>query len=415
MSKNCASPYSHSKTVLLKTVNQDFMTTPKNRRRFIEANIRAPLNDNEYQLWVRFYATACGRAVPGSQKLMMKVLSPNRSQYFEWVVRSHIARSGQRLPGIIKKNVRFPISIVLKVVVLDLENIIMILQRKTLHDFENGFNNRGRNLIERSMPLIFETVSIENLSKHQHRIKSDEEYRDKAALKSEVINTAYTVFSQPPPVRVGEPGSESEPWDHNYPEFTSRAHKWREMLGIQPDDTGTKALWHVFRTVFVTDFIEVVRLGTLQGSRIADKLNYMIAGHISHKQGYDRGRSRKALEDAVEEGLVHKVHKSADDMDDGRQVEYEIPDNSYYAKRDHIENHMLLQQIRARVTDKRDLMALNLYYKIAQGSTLEEEFKRHKVKCQQLGLNSPSAVSKRIQRMPEKYNLQELNPFAPEP
>jgi len=72
------------------------MTTPKNRRRFSEANIRAPLSDNEYQLWVRFYATACGRAVPGSQKLMMKVLSPNRSQYFEWVVRSHIARSGQR-------------------------------------------------------------------------------------------------------------------------------------------------------------------------------------------------------------------------------------------------------------------------------------------------------------------------------
>jgi len=47
--------------------------------------------------------------------------------------------------------------------------------------------------------------------------------------------------------------------------------------------------------VFVTDFIEVVRLGTLQGSRIADKLNYMLAGHISHKQGYDRGRSRVKL------------------------------------------------------------------------------------------------------------------------
>jgi len=410
MSKNCASPYSHSKTVLLKTVNQDFTTTPKNRRRFSEANIRAPLSDNEYQLWVRFYAKACGRAVPGSQKLMMKVLSPNRSQYFEWVVRSHIARSGQRLPGIIKKNVRFPISIVLKVVVLDLENIIMILQRKTLHDFENGFNNRGRNLIERSMPLIFETVTIENLSKHQHRIKSDEEYRDKAALKSEVINTAYTVFSQPPPVRPGEPGSESEPWDHNYPEFTSRAHKWREMLGIQPDDTGTKALWHVFRTVFVTDFIEVVRLGTLQGSRIADKLNYMIAGHISHKQGYDRGRSRKAFEDAVEEGLVHKVHKSAEEMDDERQVEYEIPDNSYYAKRDDLENRMLLQQIFARVTDKRDLMTLNLYSKIGKNMTLEEVYERNKVKFQKLGLNSSSAISKRMQRMVGKYHLQEFNP-----
>ena len=300
----------------------------------------------------------------------------------------------------------------LKVLVLDLENITIILQRKTLSDFENGFNKKGRELIERSMPSIFETVTRESVSKHQHRIKSDDEFRDEAALQSEVMNTAFTVFSQPPPARAGEPGSESEPWDHNYPEFTSRAHKWREMLGIQPDDTGTKALWHVFRTVFVTDFIEVVRLGTLQGSRIADKLNYMIAGHISHKQGYDRGRSRKALEDAVEEGLVHKVHKSADDMDDERQVEHEIPDNSYYAKIDHIENNMLLQQIRARVTDKRDLMALNLYYKVAQGSTLEEEYKRHKVKCQHLGLNSPSAVSKRIQRMPEKYNLQELNPFA---
>jgi len=121
------------------------------------------------------------------------------------------------------------------------------------------------------------------------------------------------------------------------------------MLGIQPDDTGTKALWHVFRTVFVTDFIEVVRLGTLQGSRIADKLNYMLAGHISHKQGYDRGRSRKALEDAVEEGLVHKVHKSAEEMDDERQVEYEIQIIVIMLKETNLENRMLLQQIFARV------------------------------------------------------------------
>ena len=388
------------------------MTTPKNRKRLSEANIRAPLSDNEYELWVRFYAKACGRVIPGSQKLMLKVLAPKRSQYFEWLVRSHIARSGQRLPGTIKKNVRFPISIVFKVLVLDLENIAIILQRKTLSDFENGFNQKGRELIKRSMPLIFETVTRESLSKHQHRIKSDEEFQDKAAIQSEVMNTAFTVFSQPPPVRSSEPGSESEPWDPNYPEFTKRAYKWREKLGIQPDDTGTKALWHVFRTVFVTDFIEVVRLGTLQGSRIADKLNYMIAGHISHKQGYDRGRSRKALEDAVDAGLVHKVHKSADEMDEERQVEYEIPDNSYYTKRNDLENHMLLQQILARVTDKRDLMTLNLYSKIAQGSTLEEEFKRHKVKCQKLGLNSPSAVSKRMQRIVGKYHLQEFNPFG---
>jgi hypothetical protein len=262
------------------------------------------------------------------------------------------------------------------------------------------------------MPSILKTVTKESLSKHQYRIYSDEEYQDEAAIQSEVINTAYTVFSQPPPVRVGEPGSESEPWDNDYPEFTSRAHKRREMLGIRPDDTAAMALWHMLHTIFVDDFIQAVRLGRLEGSRIADKLNYMIAGHIAHKQGYDRGRSRKALEHAKEVGLIHEAIKSTDDANDEQLVEDEIPDNSYYAKIDHIENNMLLQQIRARVTDKRDLMALNLYYKIAQGSTLEEEFKRHKVKCQQLGLNSPSAVSKRMQRMPEKYHLQELNPFA---
>jgi hypothetical protein len=412
MSKNSASPYSHSKTVLLKTVNQGFMTTPKNHRRFSEANIRAPLSDKEYQLWVRFYAKACGHVIPGSQKLMLKVLAPKRSQYFEWVVRSHIVKSGQRLPGTIKNNVRFPINIVLKMLVLDLDNIIMILQGKTLCDFENGFNKRGRKLIERSMPLIFETVTIESVSKHQHRIKSDEEFQDETALQSEVMNTAFTIFSQTPPIRAGEPGTENEPWDPNYPEFTKRAHKWREMLGIQTDDTGVKALCHMFRTVFVTDFIEVVRLGSLQNSRIADKLNYMLAGHISHKQGYNRGRSRMALEHAVDAGLVHKAHKSADDMDDQLQVECEIPDNSYYAKRDDLENHMLLQQIYARVTDKRDLMALNLYSKINKDMTLDEIYTRNKIECQKLGLNSSSAVSKRMQRMPEKYHLQELNPFT---
>ena len=163
-------------------------------------------------------------------------------------------------------------------------------------------------------------------------------------------------------------------------------------------------------TIFITDFVEAVRLGRLQGSKIADKLNYMLAGHISHRQGYGRGRSRKALEDAIEEGLVHKAHKSADDMDDEQQVKYEIPDTSYYDKRDRLEYHMLLQQIYARITDKRDLMALNIYYNVVQDSTLEEEYQRNKSKCQQLGLNSSSAVSKRMQRMVEKYHLQEFNP-----
>jgi len=166
----------------------------------------------------------------------------------------------------------------------------------------------------------------------------------------------------------------------------------------------------MLHTIFVDDFIQALRLGRLEGSRIADKLNYMIAGHISHKQGYDRGRSRKALEHAVEEGLVHKVHKSAEEMDDERQVEYEIPDNSYYAERDDLENRMLLQQIFARVTDKRDLMTLNLYSKIGKKMTLEEVYERNKVKFQKLGLNSSSAVSKRMQRMVGKYHLQEFNP-----
>jgi hypothetical protein len=99
-------------------------------------------------------------------------------------------------------------------------------------------------------------------------------------------------------------------------------------------------------------------------------------------------------------------------MDDQLQVECEIPDNSYYAKRDDLENHMLLQQIYARVTDKRDLMALNLYSKINKDMTLDEIYTRNKIECQKLGLNSSSAVSKRMQRMPEKYHLQELNPFT---
>ena len=412
MSKNSNSPYSHSRTVPLNMVNQESTGKANNQRKFGELDTRRPLSDNEYQLWVRFYSELCSRIICGSGKLIFKVLAPKRSQYFEWAVRKYIARNQSRLPRPIKKNLKFPIKMTLQVLVLDFEAITLILRRKSLRDLEDRFTKNGRKLTGKFMPSILKTVTKESLSKHQYRIYSDEEYQDEAAIQSEVINTAYTVFSQPPPVRVGEPGGESEPWDNDYPEFTSRAHKWGEMLGIRPDDTAAMALWHMLHTIFVHDFIQAVRLGRLEGSRIADKLNYMIAGHISHKQGYDRGRSRKALEDAVEEGLVHKVHKSADDMDDERQVEHEIPDNSYYAKIDHIENNMLLQQIRARITDKRDLMALNLYYKIAQGSTLEEEYKRHKVKCQQLGLNSPSAVSKRIQRMPEKYNLQELNPFA---
>jgi len=412
MSKNSNSPYSHSRTVPLHMVNQESPRTANNRRKFGELNTRRPLSDNEYQVWVRFYSELCGRVIRGSGKLIFKVLAPKRSRYFEWAVRKYIARNQSRLPRPIKKNLRFPFTMTLQVLVLDFEAITLILCRKSLRDLEDRFTKNGRKLTGKFMPSILKTVTKESLSKHQYRIYSDEEYQDEAAIQSEVINTAYTVFSQPPPVRVGEPGSESEPWDNDYPEFTSRAHKRREMLGIRPDDTAAMALWHMLHTIFVDDFIQAVRLGRLEGSRIADKLNYMIAGHIAHKQGYDRGRSRKALEHAKEVGLIHEAIKSTDDANDEQLVEDEIPDNSYYAKIDHIENNMLLQQIRARVTDKRDLMALNLYYKIAQGSTLEEEFKRHKVKCQQLGLNSPSAVSKRMQRMPEKYHLQELNPFA---
>jgi len=71
---------------------------------------------------------------------------------------------------------------------------------------------------------------------------------------------------------------------------------------------------------------------------------------------------------------------------------------------------MLLQQIFARVTDKRDLMTLSLYSKIGKNMTLEEIYERNKVKFQKLGLNSSSAVRKRMQRMVGKYHLQEFNP-----
>jgi len=58
------------------------MTTPRIAGGSVKQIFRAPLSDNEYQLWVRFYAKACGRAVPGSQKLMMKVLSPKSLSIF---------------------------------------------------------------------------------------------------------------------------------------------------------------------------------------------------------------------------------------------------------------------------------------------------------------------------------------------
>ena len=410
MGKNCASPYSHARTVHLNMVNQESTGTNNDGRKFGELDIRSPLSDNEYQLWVRFYSKLCGRIIRGSEKVIFKVLAPKRSQYFEWAVRKYIARNRSRLPRPIKKNLRFPFKMTLQMLVLDFEAVTLILRRKSLRDLEDRFTKNGRKLTGKFMPSILKTVTKESLAKHQYRIYSDQEYQDEAAIQSEVINTAYTLFSQPPPVRVGEPGSESEPWDRNYPEFTSRARKWRKMFGIRPNDSAAMALWHMFHTIFIVDFVEAVRLGRLQGSKIADKLNYMLAGHISHRQGYGRGRSRKALEDAIEEGLVHKAHKSADDMDDEQQVKYEIPDTSYYDKRDRLEYHMLLQQIYARITDKRDLMALNIYYNVVQDSTLEEEYQRNKSKCQQLGLNSSSAVSKRMQRMVEKYHLQEFNP-----
>jgi len=192
-------------------VNKESPRTANDRRKFSELDTRKPLSDNEYQLWVRFYSDLCGRIIRGSEKPIFKVLAPRRSQYFEWAVRKYIARNQSRLPRPIKKNLRFPIKMTLQVLVLDFEAITLILRRKSLRDLEDRFTKNGRKLTGKFMPSILKTVTKESLSKHQYRIYSDEEYQDEAAIQSEVINTAYTVFSQPPPVRVGEPSGESEP------------------------------------------------------------------------------------------------------------------------------------------------------------------------------------------------------------
>jgi hypothetical protein len=143
------------------------------------------------------------------------------------------------------------------------------------------------------------------------------------------------------------------------------------MLGIRASDTGLSALWHVLYTVFIKDTIQVIRSGNIKDSRISDKLNYMMAGHISHKRGYDRGRSLKALENASELGLVPKVKSPKDDIDNTQLVENYIPDPHSEKERDLVENRLLLEEIQSRVTDKRDRLVMTLYKEIANGSTLE--------------------------------------------
>lgn len=157
--------------------------------------------------------------------------------------------------------------------------------------------------------LVKESFDKESLSRHNLRLNSDPEFRDPDALISEVTSMLL-----------------STPGDSFYPKLSKRNKKWIEMLGIEPQESrfGYAAqlllyyryLLRVVCTLAKDVIVSVNQArqkGSLQGTPIHDKTNYLLSRSIANRHGYDKGRQRNPVkhgeDDNSQADFVHREVK----------------------------------------------------------------------------------------------------------
>lgn len=160
---------------------------------------------------------------------------------------------------------------------------------------------------------------------------------------------------------------------------------------------------------------ELCRAGAASRPAIKRMLNHMMARLIAREQGYDKGRTAAAIDKAVEAGLVHREYSYLDE-DTGQTVS-EVRDDRAVDFSDELSYKMMLQRLKAIISDPKDSAALDVAELHARNKsssyTFEHAFLDRHVACSSVGLRNPDAVLRRLQRLVHKYPaIRQLDPFG---
>ena len=277
-------------------------------------------------------------------------------------------------------------------------------QKKAMYSkYNNYFTRTGLKLFRKATgrsldisALVKSDFDINSLSRHNKRLNPDTEFNDPDAIISEVICMLL-----------------STPGDSFYPEISHNNKKWLAMLGIKPQKSrygyigGLLLYYRYLNRVslgIIRDVINSVRqarkTGTLKGTPIHDKVNYMFSRSIANRYGYDKGRQR----------YPDKRSKDDDSQADivRREVKLDITRHDFVisADTDQIENKLLYQQLTSIIQqlDSADKLAIRTQVLANQARIpFDTAYCQNRDEFNRLGINSARAALKRLRYLPTKY------------
>jgi len=266
------------------------------------------------------------------------------------------------------------------------------------------FINRGVSMAQRAIKPYTASIDYEathrlinrtTVVKYNPGIVRELDLQNEDAFKGELCDLFLTCFTK----------------NHNDPRYPKmQSETWLRRIGVKPS---TRTPIGAFRDVLATiyrDILEAARKGTLENTHITENVKYLFARHTAHKYGHDKRGTPKAINAAVEAGLIHKGFTYSDD--EGNTVT-DVIDSKAESFVDDTQRQMLLQKVYETVTDPKDKASLEIYHAcFDNGSTIEREHTRKLRKYQALGLRTPASVRQRMSRIPQKYpELKKLNPY----
>jgi len=182
--------------------------------------------------------------------------------------------------------------------------------------------------------LVKNYFDKESLSRHNRRINSDPEFNDPDAITNEVISMMLSL-----------------PHDSYYPRIDRKNKKWQAMLGIKDQRSrfghlGEVLLYYKYLSgmmiIIIRDIINSVRqarkTGTIKGTPIYKKVNYMFSRSIANRHGYDKGRHRNPEKHGEDDTFQATFVSKEIELDTTRH------DRDTPADTDQIEYKMLYQQ-----------------------------------------------------------------------
>jgi hypothetical protein len=238
-----------------------------------------------------------------------------------------------------------------------------------------------------------------SLSKYNVRMLNDDNLQEPDAIRNEVVL-----------MMLGE----------DLPKLRDEK-QMKKMFNIRSNNI-FRVLYDVFHTLFV-DIKEVKRTGTLEGTALTEKANYVISRGIAQKYGHDKLINRIKSEKKAKAATAVKLRNAAvitgleydktsayrfEDENTGQIIEDIRDDRGWQRNQDRLENIELVNQLRSMMQPA-DLKTWKIYYlAMEHHASLEVEFRKQENECKKLGINSPAALRKRMERLRESPSIKQI-------